>query len=120
DMKPASDLAREPTLRHLTMSVADMTCASCAARVEKAVQTVAGVREASVNLATDTVTVVLDTKVPASAIQEAIRKAGYEVPEHEIDLLVSDMTCASCVARVEKALRKLDGVLDVSVNLATE
>src|SRR5690606_37505503 len=30
------------------------------------------------------------------------------------------MTCASCVARVEKALRKLDGVLDVSVNLATE
>jgi len=33
---------------------------------------------------------------------------------------ISGMTCASCVARVEKALRALPGVVDVSVNLATE
>ncbi|GGC12103.1 copper-transporting ATPase [Oxalicibacterium flavum] len=106
--------------RRLTLGVEGMTCASCAARVEKAVKAVAGVHEASVNLATDTVAVELDAGVPATAIQDAIRKAGYDVPASEIDLAVGGMTCASCVGRVEKALRKVDGVLDVSVNLATE
>ena len=36
------------------------------------------------------------------------------------DLQVEGMTCASCVGRVEKALRKVPGVTAVSVNLATE
>ena len=33
---------------------------------------------------------------------------------------VNGMTCASCVNHVEKALRKVEGIIDVSVNLATE
>jgi len=37
-----------------------------------------------------------------------------------LQLAVQGMTCASCVARVEKALKKVPGVLDASVNLATE
>jgi Cu+-exporting ATPase len=37
-----------------------------------------------------------------------------------IDLTVAGMTCAACVGRVERALRAVPGVLDVSVNLATE
>ncbi|QIM53812.1 copper-translocating P-type ATPase [Hydrogenophaga crocea] len=38
----------------------------------------------------------------------------------EIDLGIGGMTCASCVGRVERALRKQPGVIDASVNLATE
>jgi len=37
-----------------------------------------------------------------------------------IQLEVKGMTCASCVGRVERALRKLPGVAEASVNLATE
>lgn len=38
----------------------------------------------------------------------------------EYNFYVEDMSCASCVSRVEKAIKKVDGVIDVSVNLATE
>jgi Cu+-exporting ATPase len=38
----------------------------------------------------------------------------------ELDLAIEGMTCASCVAHVERALTKVDGVSSVSVNLATE
>ncbi|MEE9616095.1 MAG: heavy metal translocating P-type ATPase [Anaerolineae bacterium] len=38
----------------------------------------------------------------------------------QLTLPVRGMTCASCVAHVEKALKKVDGVADVNVNLATE
>src|SRR4051812_25382640 len=37
-----------------------------------------------------------------------------------IDLEVEGMTCASCATRVERALRKVPGVAEASVNLATE
>lgn len=38
----------------------------------------------------------------------------------EYNFYVEDMSCASCVSHVEKAIKKVDGVIDVSVNLATE
>jgi len=43
-----------------------------------------------------------------------------EVPRDTIDLNIADMTCASCVGRVERALRAVPGVEDAQVNLATE
>jgi Cu+-exporting ATPase len=41
-------------------------------------------------------------------------------PMSTLDLSVGGMTCASCVMRVERALKSVPGVQDVSVNLATE
>lgn len=43
-----------------------------------------------------------------------------DIKSLEVDLLVEGMTCASCVAHVERALTKVDGVNTVSVNLTTE
>src|SRR3954469_22593724 len=63
--------------RTLELQVAGMTCASCVARVEKALRRVPGVVDASVNLATETATVVATQPVTDAAIA-AIRKAGYE------------------------------------------
>ncbi|MDP1756279.1 MAG: heavy metal translocating P-type ATPase [Pseudohongiella sp.] len=100
------------------VSIQGMTCASCSARVEKVLKQLPGVTDATVNLATEIATVTGDTDM--ASIQRAIEKAGFSVPTESCTLDISGMTCASCSARVEKALSKVPGVLDASVNLATE
>ena len=61
-----------------------MHCASCSARVEKALRSLIGVENAVVNLATEKATVVFDPgSVQLSAIKEAVIAAGYEVRENE-------------------------------------
>ncbi|VCU72475.1 Copper-exporting P-type ATPase A [Pigmentiphaga humi] len=103
-----------------TLPVQGMTCASCVGRVERALRAVPGVREATVNLATETAQVEADAPADAAALRAAIEKAGYEVPQESVDLRIAGMTCASCVARVEKALLRVPGVSSAEVNLATE
>ena len=103
-----------------TFPIAGMTCASCVGRVEKALQAVSGVERAGVNLATEKATVQLAPGVDPAMLYAAVEKAGYEVPIDTISLSISGMTCASCVGRVEKALKNTPGVTGASVNLATE
>jgi Cu+-exporting ATPase len=102
------------------LPVTGMTCASCVLRVEKSLRAVPGVRSVSVNVATDEAMVVSDAGVAVDTLADAVRQAGYDVQTREVALQVEGMTCASCVARVEKALRKVAGVSDATVNLATE
>ncbi|MCA3574530.1 MAG: copper-translocating P-type ATPase [Aestuariivirga sp.] len=97
-----------------------MTCASCVRRVEKAIAAVPGVESAAVNLATERAEVRLAEPAKAQDVVEAIRTAGYDVTGQAFDLGIEGMTCASCVSRVEKAIRAVPGVLSASVNLATE
>lgn len=97
-----------------------MTCASCVARVEKAIGAVPGVASASVNLATERATVAFSSKPNPLAVAAAIEKAGYATREEAIELQIEGMTCASCVARIEKALAAVPGVSSAAVNLATE
>jgi Cu+-exporting ATPase len=97
-----------------------MTCASCVSRVEKALAKVPGVQDVSVNLATEEATVQADPEVGLGALRDAVEQAGYEIAEQSVALQVEGMTCASCVARVEKALMKVPGVSAAEVNLATE
>ncbi len=105
----------------LQIGVQGMTCANCVARVEKALKKVDGVDAAAVNLATERASVTFDpAAVDAPRLLAAIHDSGYEVTTAEITLTVTGMTCANCVARVEKALRKVPGVLEAGVNLATE
>ena len=105
----------------LQIGVQGMTCANCVARVEKALKKVEGVDAAAVNLATERATVTFDpAAVDTPRLMAAIRDSGYEVTAGEITLTVTGMTCANCVARVEKALRKVPGVVEAGVNLATE
>jgi Cu+-exporting ATPase len=104
----------------LSFKVEGMTCASCVARVEKALKAVPGVTGASVNLATEKATVHASPTLDFAALSAAVEKAGYDMPGETVSLSISGMTCASCVGRVEKALKKVPGVTDASVNLATE
>ncbi|MGI3778139.1 MAG: heavy metal translocating P-type ATPase [Janthinobacterium lividum] len=103
------------------LAVTGMTCASCVGRVERALSRLPGVRSVAVNLATERARIAVAEGGPdPAALAAAIRAAGYDVGTDTIDLAVSGMSCASCVGRVERALRRVPGVLDVAVNLATE
>jgi Cu+-exporting ATPase len=115
---PAPADATAATSR-IVLPVQGMTCASCVAHVEKALQRVAGVARVAVNLATESAAVegaALEPEVLARAVNDA----GYAVPTQTIRLAIEGMTCASCVARLESALRAVPGVMQVSVNLASE
>jgi Cu+-exporting ATPase len=100
--------------------VSGMTCASCVGRVERALQKIPGVQEASVNLATEMASVTTDGSVSAATVAAAVESAGYGVAIEEISMGILGMTCATCVGRVEKALAKVPGVTSAEVNLATE
>ncbi len=104
----------------LTIGIDGMTCASCVRRVEQALQALPGVVRASVNLATEKATVEMEVKTPLAAVLEAVRAAGYEPRLTSDELAIEGMTCASCVRRVEQVLLALPGVVQASVNLATE
>ncbi|MCX7256055.1 MAG: heavy metal translocating P-type ATPase [Polaromonas sp.] len=107
-------------LKEWTLPIEGMTCASCVVRVEKALAATPGVAEASVNFATEQASVQASAEVTLATLTAAVEKAGYAVGEESVRLNISDMTCASCVARVEKALKQVPGVLSAEVNLATE
>lgn len=104
----------------LDFNVRGMTCASCVAHVEKALTATPGVSAANVNLATERVDVTLAPGADPTAIVKSVSDAGYEPVVETIELGVGGMTCASCVAHVEKALKAVPGVLEANVNLATE
>ncbi|HJN04062.1 MAG TPA: copper ion binding protein, partial [Alphaproteobacteria bacterium] len=119
DAAPANQV--EAAQSRIVLPVEGMTCASCVGRVERALAKASGVHEARVNLASEQAEVLFDPgQSGAEALAEAIRKAGYTVPERISDLDIEGMTCASCVGRVEKALGKVAGVESVEVNLANE
>ncbi|MBI5107419.1 MAG: copper-translocating P-type ATPase [Rhodocyclales bacterium] len=96
-----------------------MTCAACAARIEKQLNKLPGV-EAAVNFATERATIrYASADVTAAKLVETIRKTGFEVPPATVDLAIGGMTCAACATRIEKQLNKLEGV-EAAVNLAAE
>ncbi|WP_309667309.1 heavy metal translocating P-type ATPase [Tabrizicola sp.] len=103
-----------------TLPVEGMTCASCVGRVERALKAVPGVSGASVNLATERAEVEADPTVDRAQLVAAIAASGYTVPSAAQELTIEGMTCASCVARVERALSAVPGVTGAVVNLATE
>jgi len=129
---PATEGAGQVT----DLAIEGMTCASCVARVEKKLTRLPGVATASVNLATEKARVSYDpASVTLPQLVGAVASAGYRarplaappVPaavatpgEAWQELAISGMTCASCVARVERKLGKVEGVRSAAVNLATE
>ncbi len=106
------------------LNIRGMTCAACAKRIEKTVGKLSGIEQASVNLASEKLFVEYnEDTLPLSAIKEAVKKIGYEVVEKadsSVTIPIGGMSCAACAQRVEKAVKKLDGVNSASVNFATE
>ena len=106
--------------KSLTFGVQEMSCASCVGRVEKALQAVDGVHEAQVNLASESATIRADGSLKAGDLALALENAGYPAEVNTFRFSIENMTCASCVGRVERALADVSGVVSADVNLAKE
>ncbi|HEV7261177.1 MAG TPA: heavy metal translocating P-type ATPase [Bosea sp. (in: a-proteobacteria)] len=119
EARAVSEVKGSAQAARIVIPVDGMSCASCVGRVEQAVLAVPGVEAAAVNLATGRASITFGEGGATRPLLDAIRKAGYEPREETVDLAVEGMSCASCVGRVERALKAVPGVIDSTVNLAT-
>jgi len=110
-----------------TLEITGMSCAACAAKIEKKLNKLEGVKQGNVNLAMERAVVEFDDSVlDRQKIAEVVKNLGYDVKEEAIDnknkvsLTISGMSCAACAAKIEKKLNKLEGVAQAAVNLAAE
>lgn len=107
--------------QHIDLPVIGMTCSACVRTVERVLKKADGVSEATVNFATERASVKYDSTVTnLDGLVSRVQEAGYEVATAKAELPITGMTCASCERNVQRALSKPNGVLHVSVNLATE
>ena len=109
----------------ITLPVLGMTCANCVAAVERNSKKVAGVTDANVNFASEKVTFTYDPDLisaqdATSQVIERVEKAGYKIPTATLELSLVGMTCTNCANTIERRLNKTDGVLEASVNYASE
>jgi Cu+-exporting ATPase len=105
--------------------VIGMTCANCVASVERNSKKASGVAGSSVNFASEKLTVEYDPAVskPKEVLEEVIQRverAGYQIPTATLELPITGMTCANCANTIERRLNKVEGVIDVNVNFASE
>ena len=104
----------------VSLSIDGMSCASCVGRVERALSGVHGIAGVSANFATDTVRLTAAGPAALALAVQALQDLGYPARHADATLTVASMSCASCVGRVDRALRAVPGVLEVSVNLAAQ
>lgn len=103
----------------IELPIEGMTCAACAARIEKNLNKLPDVH-ATVNFANEKAYIEFnhDSTHPEDLVQ-SIEKAGFRVSEQTVQLQISGMTCAACVNRIETVLNKIPGV-KATLNLAAE
>ncbi len=108
-------------LKETSLQISGMTCAACAVRIEKGLNKIPGVEEATVNLALEKSAIKFDpAQTNVEALLTKVRDLGYGVVTEKSEFDITGMTCAACSARIEKGLNKMDGVVNANVNLALE
>ncbi|MGH7826689.1 MAG: HAD-IC family P-type ATPase, partial [Candidatus Binatia bacterium] len=113
--------AADGDFRRIVVPIRGMSCASCVERIETGLSKLGGIKEASVNFAAEKGTVLYDpSRVSVNQILREIENIGYGSRVDEITIPIRGMSCASCVEKIEKALRGLPGVTNAVVNFAAE
>ena len=106
--------------KRVELKISGMSCATCAKTIEKSLVKLEGITDAKVNFGNQVAIVEYDsTKLKLADLEKAIENAGYGVINDEVILKIGGMSCATCIKTIEKALKKLDGIVDVDINLAT-
>ena len=107
--------------KEASLQITGMTCAACATRIEKGLNKMDGVEQATVNLALEKSTIQYDpSKLREEDFEKKIEALGYGVVKQKTEFAITGMTCAACAARIEKGLNKIDGIASANVNLALE
>ncbi|GAB1293028.1 Copper-transporting ATPase 2 [Apodemus speciosus] len=110
------------------VQIKGMTCASCVSNIERSLQRHAGILSVLVALMSGKAEVKYDPEVIQShRIAQLIEDLGFEaaimedntVSEGDIELIITGMTCASCVHNIESKLTRTNGISYASVALAT-
>ena len=111
---------------HITLTIGNMACAACSARIEKRLTKMNGITDATVNLTTEEAHITYDnTLLTEQTIISTIEKLGFTAekktaPPATLTLAIGNMACAACSARIEKRLAKMNGIYSATVNLTTE
>ncbi|TCN22399.1 heavy metal translocating P-type ATPase [Mesobacillus foraminis] len=107
--------------KEVQLPISGMTCAACSSRIEKSLNKLEGVDQATVNLALEKATVIYNPdSTTVLDIENKINDLGYSIATEKAELDLMGMTCAACATRIEKGLNKLEGVSKATVNLALE
>jgi Cu+-exporting ATPase len=106
----------------VTLPITGMSCANCAANIERGFKKLEGIQEASVNFASEQARVRFDSEeLDIADLVASIERSGYKVPAAHVELPITGMSCANCAATIERTLdKKVDGVVKASVNFASE
>ncbi|WP_151039894.1 heavy metal translocating P-type ATPase [Bacillus safensis] len=107
--------------KEIDFQITGMTCAACAGRIEKGLNRLEGVEDASVNLALETSHIIYETeKLTQDDLKRKVQSLGYDVVMEQAEFDIEGMTCAACANRIEKKINRMDGVDHGSVNFALE
>ena len=110
-----------PDTKQIILPIKGMTCANCVATVERNVKKVDGVKDTVVNLSSEKATIAYEpSKTTLDKVIERIRRAGYDVAEAEGEFVIKRIADSVDAQLLEGVLKKIDGILDVSINLSTE
>ncbi|MBS4173992.1 heavy metal translocating P-type ATPase [Bacillus sp. FJAT-49736] len=115
------DKVTQATLKEIQLPITGMTCAACATRIERGLNKLEGIENATVNLALEKATVKFDSDITnMENVEKKIEALGYGIATQKVELHIVGMTCAACATRIEKGLKKISGVTNASVNLTLE
>ena len=108
--------------KSVAIPITGMTCANCAANIERSLNKVNGIQEVAVNFASEKANVRFDpSQTTLNDLVDNVQRAGYSVVSNHLDLPITGMTCANCAANIERSLsKKVGGVVQASVNFASE
>lgn len=111
-----------------TLLVDGMSCAGCSNSLEKALKETEGMEKASVNFANSRAYIEYNPEIiNLDGIMQVVQGAGFTATPAEVDNPLVDivfdiegMSCASCARGLEESLKNEPGVLEASVNFASE
>lgn len=114
-------VARGAGENRITFSLQGMTCANCAAKIQKTLGKLPGVQESVVNFATEKAMVTYEAgAVAPDQFKAAVENLGYQVVETTAKLGLVGLTCVNCAQKIERKLNSLPGVIKATVNFGTE
>ncbi|MED3790028.1 heavy metal translocating P-type ATPase [Peribacillus frigoritolerans] len=112
---------KSKAFKEANIQITGMTCAACATRIEKGLNKMGGVEQATVNLALEKSSIKYDpSKLSEEDFEKKIEALGYGVVKQKAEFDITGMTCAACATRIEKGLNKMEGIATANVNLALE